>query len=67
MKELKDLTEEELRDQLKQFRLQRASGFDRKPRGSRKRPEPTYEFKGAKVDDDLAALVLAALKEQGKI
>lgn len=67
IKELKDMSPEELREQLLEFRLQRKSGFDRKVRGAQKKKEEAYKFQNADVDDDLAALVLAELKKKGTI
>lgn len=67
IKELKDMSPEELREQLLEFRLQRKSGFDRKVRGTRKKKEEAYKFQNADVGDDLAAFVLAELKKKGTI
>lgn len=63
MKEIKDMSEEELRSYLGELRLSRKTGYDKTPRARKsKAAELPDSLKG--IDDDLAALILAELKEQ---
>ena len=63
MKEIKTMSDEELREHLQNLRLKRKSGYDRKPRQSSQRKSPS-KFKG--LDDKLAAQILDELKGRGK-
>ena len=62
MKEIKDMSDEELKDHLDDLRLSRRKGYEVKIR-VRKTSTPDC-LKG--VDENLAALVLAELAKGGK-
>ena len=62
MKEIKDMSNEELKDHLGTLRLSRRKGYEQKPR-VQKQSTPDC-LKG--VDEKLAALVLAELAKKGK-
>ena len=62
MKEIKDMSDEELKDHLDDLRLSRRKGYEVKIR-VRKSSTPDC-LKG--VDESLAALVLAELAKKGK-
>ena len=62
MKEVKDMSNEELRIWLGELRLKRKTGYDRKPRSEHKRRDVPDSLKN--VNDDLAALVLAELEKR---
>jgi len=63
-KEIKNMSDEELREHLQNLRLKRKSGYDRKPRQSSQR-KSSSQFKG--LDDKLAARILDELKGRGKV
>ncbi len=63
MKQIKDMSDEELKECLDDLRLTRKVGYDKTAKTrSRKDPIPEY-LKG--VDDNLAAVVLAELAKRG--
>jgi len=60
MKEIKDMSNDELRQYLNDIRLKRKTGYDRKPRSSQARNDTSKKFKD--LDDDLATRILKQLE-----
>lgn len=63
MKEIANMSDEELREHLDNLRLSRRKGYEVKPRTRKQQTTPDC-LKG--VDENLASLVLAELAKRGK-
>jgi hypothetical protein len=64
MKEIADMSDEELREHLDDLRLSRRKGYEVKPRVRKQSASTPDCLKG--VNENLAALVLAELAKKGK-
>jgi hypothetical protein len=62
-KEIKDMTTEELRQHLNEIRMQRKTGYEKKPKKIRSRTSSI--LKG--IDDELASIILEKLQKEGSL
>jgi ribosomal protein L29 len=62
-KEIKDMTDDELKEHLAEIRLQRKTGYDRKMKKVKTKNPSVLDG----INDDLAAVILEKLQKEGVI